>query len=155
MADIKKIATNRKALHDYHILEGFEAGIALMGTEIKSIRESHVSLAEAYVKPEKGELWLLGAHIARYEAGGYNSHEPTRPRRLLLHRKQISILANEVKQKGLTIVPLSIYIKDSRAKVEVALAKGKKQFDKRAVITKRDADREIDRTLKSKNRQEL
>ncbi|MBN1366946.1 MAG: SsrA-binding protein SmpB [Dehalococcoidales bacterium] len=152
MAEIKKIATNRKALHEYHILEGFEAGIALTGTEIKSVRASHVSLAEAYVKPEKGEMWLLGAHIARYEASGYNSHEPTRRRRLLLHRKQISMLASEVKQKGLTIVPLSIYIKDSLAKVEVALAKGKKQFDKRAVIAKRDADREIDRTLKSKNR---
>ncbi len=152
MAEIKKIATNRKALHNYHILEGFEAGIALTGTEIKSIRASHVSLAEAYVKPEKGELWLLGAHIARYDADGYNSHEPTRPRRLLLHRKQIKMLAGEVKQKGLTLVPLSIYIKDSLAKVEVALAKGKKQYDKRAVIAKRDTDREIDRTLKSKNR---
>lgn len=152
MAEIKKIATNRKALHNYHILEGFEAGIVLTGTEIKSVRASHVSLAEAYVKPEKGELWLLGAHIARYEASGYNSHEPTRPRRLLLHRKQISMLASEVKQKGLTLVPLSLYIKDSLAKVEVALAKGKKQFDKREVIAKRDTDREIDRTLKSKNR---
>lgn len=152
MAENKKIATNRKVLHDYYILEGFEAGIALMGTEIKSIRASQVSLAEAYVKPEKGELWLLGAHIARYNADGYNSHEPTRPRRLLLHRKQIKMLASEVKQKGLTLVPLSIYIKDSLAKVEVALAKGKKQYDKRAVIAKRDTDREIDRTLKSKNR---
>jgi SsrA-binding protein len=152
VAVVKKIATNRKALHDYHILEGIEAGIALTGTEIKSIRASNVSLAEAYVKPEKGELWLLGAHIARYGADGYNSHEPTRPRRLLLHHKQISMLAGEVKQKGLTLIPLSIYIKDSLAKVEVALARGKKQYDKRAVIAKRDTDREIDRTLKSKNR---
>ena len=152
MAEIKKIATNRKALHNYHILEGIEAGIALTGTEIKSIRASHVSLAEAYVKPEKGELWLLGAHIARYDASGPFSHEPTRPRRLLLHHKQISMLASEVKQKGLTLVPLSIYIKDSLAKVEVALARGKKQYDKREVIAKRDTDREIDRTLKSKNR---
>jgi SsrA-binding protein len=152
VAEIKKIATNRKALHNYHILEGIEAGIALTGTEIKSIRASNVSLAEAYVKPEKGELWLINAHIARYDASGPFSHEPTRPRRLLLHRKQISMLASEVKQKGLTLVPLSIYIKDSLAKVEVALARGKKQYDKREVIAKRDTDREIDRTLKSKNR---
>jgi SsrA-binding protein len=152
VAEIKRIATNRKALHNFHILEGIEAGIALTGTEIKSIRASNVSLAEAYVKPEKGGLWLINAHIARYDASGPFSHEPTRPRQLLLHRKQISMLASEVKQKGLTLVPLSIYIKDSLAKVEVALARGKKQYDKRAVIAKRDTDREIDRTLKSKNR---
>ncbi len=152
MATIKNIATNRKALHNYHILEGFEAGIALTGTEIKSVRASNVSLAEAYVKPERGELWLLGAHIARYDASGPFGHEPTRPRRLLLHRKQIRMLAGEVKQKGLTLVPLRIYIKDSLAKLEVALARGKKQYDKREVIARRDVNREIDRTLKSKNR---
>lgn len=152
MADIKTIATNRKALHNYNILESTEAGIALTGTEIKSIRSGNVSLAEAYVKPEKGELWLLGAHIARYEASGPFSHEPTRPRRLLLHRKQIRLLAADVKQKGLTMVPLRLYLKGSLAKVEVSLARGKKQFDKRQTISKRDADREIDRTLKRKNR---
>ena len=152
MAEIKTVTTNRKALHNYHILEGLEAGIALTGTEIKSIRANNVSLAEAYVKPERGELWLIGAHIARYDASGPFGHEPTRPRRLLLHRKQIRMLAGEVKQKGLTLVPLRIYIKDGLAKVEVALARGKKQYDKREVIARRDVNREIDRTLKSKNR---
>lgn len=152
MADIKTVATNRKALHNYIILESTEAGIALTGTEIKSIRAGNVSLAEAYVKPQKGELWLLGAHIARYEASGPFSHEPTRPRRLLLHRKQIREMAAEVKQKGLTMIPLKLYIKDSLAKVEVSLARGKKQYDKRETIAKRDSDREIDRTLKRKNR---
>ena len=126
--------------------------MVLTGTEIKSIRAGNISLAEAYVKPEKGELWLLGAHIARYDASGPFGHEPARPRRILLHRKQIRLLASEVKQKGLTLVPLRVYIKDSLAKVEIALAKGKKQFDKREVIARRDANREIDRTLKSKNR---
>lgn len=152
MAEFKTIATNRKALHNYSILESTEAGIALTGTEIKSIRAGNVSLAEAYVKPEKGELWLLGAHIARYDASGPFSHEPTRPRRLLLHRKQIRTLAAEVKQKGLTMVPLRLYLKDSLAKVEVSLARGKKQFDKRETIASRDSNREIDRTLKTRNR---
>ena len=152
MVEIKVIATNRKALHNYHILESMEGGVALTGTEIKSVRAGSISLAESYIKPEKGELWLLGAHIARYDASGPFGHEPTRPRRLLLHRKQIRMIASEVKQKGLTLVPLRVYIKDSLAKLEVALAKGKKQYDKREVIAKRDANREIDRTLKSKNR---
>ena len=152
MANIKTVATNRKALHNYKILESTEAGIALTGTEIKSVRAGNVSLAEAYVKPDKGELWLLGAHIARYDASGPFSHEPTRPRRLLLHRKQIRLLASDVKEKGLTLVPLRLYIKDSLAKVEVSLARGKKQFDKRETIAKREASREIDRTLKRKNR---
>jgi len=152
MAELKTVATNRKALHNYHILDSTEAGIALTGTEIKSVRMGSVSLAEAYVKPEKGEMWLLGAHIARYDASGPNCHEPTRPRKLLLHRKQIRLLAAEAKEKGLTLVPLSMYIKDSRAKVQVSLAKGKKQYDKREAIAKRDADREIDRTLKRRNR---
>ena len=152
MAEIKTIATNRKALHNYSILESTEAGIALTGTEIKSIRAGNVSLAEAYVKPVKGELWLLGAHIARYEASGPFSHEPTRPRRLLLHSKQIRTLAAEVKQKGLTMVPLRLYLKDNLAKVEVSLARGKKQFDKRETIATRDSNREIDRSLKTRNR---
>ena len=152
MAEFKTIATNRKALHNYSILESTEAGIALTGTEIKSIRAGNVSLAEAYVKPEKGELWLLGAHIARYEASGPFSHEPTRPRRLLLHSKQIRTLAAEVKQKGLTMVPLRLYLKDNLAKVEVSLARGKKQYDKRETIATRDSNREIDRSLKTRNR---
>jgi SsrA-binding protein len=152
VAEFKTVATNRKALHNYIILESTEAGIALSGTEIKSVRLGNVSLAEAYVKPEKGELWLLGAHIARYNASGPFSHDPIRPRKLLLHRKQIRLLASEVKEKGLTLIPLRLYIKDSLAKLEVSLAKGKKQFDKRESIAKREANREIDRTLKRKNR---
>ena len=123
---IKTVATNRKAYHNYLIQDSVEAGIVLTGTEIKSIRAGRVSLGDAYVRPEAGELWLLNAHIARYEASSYLSHEPIRPRKLLLHRKQIDSLTSEVREKGLTLVPLRLYIKDSIAKVEVALAKGKK-----------------------------
>ena len=145
---IKTVVTNRKAYHNYHIGDSIEAGIALTGTEIKSIRNGRVSLGDAYVKPEGGELWLLNAHIARYEAGSYSSHEPTRPRKLLLHRKQISSLSSELAEKGLTLVPTRLYLKGSIAKVEVALAKGKKLYDKREAIARRDAEREIGRISK-------
>ena len=145
---IKTVATNRKAYHNYHIGESVEAGIVLTGTEIKSIRAGRVSLGDAYVKPEGGELWLLNAHIARYEAGSYMSHEPTRPRKLLLHRKQIDSLAGKIQEKGLTLVPLKLYIKDSIAKIEIALAKGKKLYDKREAIARRQTDREIGRAIK-------
>jgi len=150
---IKTVATNRKAYHNYHIQERIEAGIVLTGTEIKSIRAGRVSLGDAYVRPEAGELWLVNAHIARYEAGSYLSHEPTRPRKLLLHRKQIDSLASEVLTKGFTLVPLRFYIKDSIAKVEVALAKGKKLYDKRESITRRETEREIGRALKRRGTQ--
>ena len=149
---IKTVATNRKAYHNYHIQESIEAGIALTGTEIKSIRAGRVSLGDAYVKPEGGELWLLNAHIARYEAGSYMSHTPTRPRKLLLHRKEINNLSSQVLEKGFTLVPLRLYIKDSIAKVEVALAKGKKLYDKRESISRRETEREIDRALKKQRR---
>jgi len=145
---IKTVATNRKAYHNYLIQDSIEAGIVLTGTEIKSVRAGRVSLGDAYVKPEAGELWLLNAHIARYEAGSYLSHEPTRPRKLLLHRKQIDNLTSKVLEKGLTLVPLKLYIKDSIAKVEVALAKGKKLYDKRESIIRREAEREMGRALK-------
>jgi len=145
---IKTVATNRKAYHNYHIGENIEAGIALTGTEIKSIRNGRVNLGDAYVKPEGGELWLLNAHIARYEAGSYSSHEPTRPRKLLLHRKQISSLSSELAEKGLALVPTRLYLKGSIAKVEVALAKGKKLYDKREAIARRDVEREIGRISK-------
>jgi len=145
---IKTVVTNRKAYHNYHIGESVEAGIVLTGTEIKSIRAGRVSLGDAYVKPEGGELWLLNAHIARYEAGSYMSHEPTRPRKLLLHRKQIDSLAGNIQEKGLTLVPLKLYIKDSIAKLEIALAKGKKMYDKREAIARRQTDREIGRAIK-------
>jgi SsrA-binding protein len=149
---IKTIATNRKAYHNYQIQESLEAGIALTGTEIKSVRAGRVSLGEAYVRPEKGELWLLNAHIARYEAGSYLSHQPTRPRKLLAHRKEINSLTSKIQEKGLTIVPLKLYIKDSRVKVEIGLAKGKKLYDKRESIARRDLEREIGRTIKKRGR---
>ena len=142
---IKTIATNRKAYYNYHLGDSVEAGIVLTGTEIKSIRAGRVNLGDAYVRPEGGELWLLNAHIARYEASSYLSHEPTRPRKLLLHRKQIDSLASKVLEKGLTLVPLKLYIKDSIAKVEVALAKGKRLHDKRESIIRRETEREMGR----------
>ncbi len=145
---IKTVVTNRKAYHNYQIGESIEAGLVLTGTEIKSIRAGRVSLGDAYVKPEGGELWLLNAHIARYEAGSYMSHEPTRPRKLLLHRKEIDSLAGKIQEKGLTLVPLKLYIKDSIAKLEIAPAKGKKLFDKRETIARRETDREIRRAIK-------
>ena len=149
---IKTVVTNRKAYHNYLIQDSVEAGIVLTGTEIKSIRAGRVSLGDAYVRPDAGELWLLNAHIARYEAGSYLSHEPTRPRKLLLHRKQIDNLTSKVLEKGLTLVPLKLYIKDSIAKVEVALAKGKKLYDKRESIVRRETEREIGRALKRQKR---
>ncbi len=150
MMAIKTVATNRKAYHDYHLQDNIEAGIVLTGTEIKSIRAGRVNLRDAYVKPENSELWLLNAHIARYEPSSYLSHEPTRPRKLLLHRKQIVNLTSKVQEKGLTLVPLKLYIKNGIAKVEVALAKGKKLYDKRESIIRRETEREIDRAIKSR-----
>jgi SsrA-binding protein len=146
----KTVATNRKAHHNYNIGESFEAGIALMGSEIKSIRDGRVSLNDAYVRPERGEVWLLNAHIARYDAGGPWGHEPGRPRRLLLHRKEIISLSHKTAEKGLTLIPLRMYLKDSMAKVEVALARGKKLYDKREDIARRETDREMGRALKSR-----
>ncbi|MFC2072029.1 SsrA-binding protein SmpB [Chloroflexota bacterium] len=148
---IKTVATNRKAYHNYHIQDGIEAGIALTGTEIKSIRAGRVNLGDAYVKPEGKELWLLNAHIARYEAGSSSSHEPMRPRKLLLHRKEINALASKVLEKGFTLVPTRLYIKDSLAKVEVALAKGKRLYDKRESIMRRETEREMGRVIKRRN----
>jgi SsrA-binding protein len=145
---IKTVATNRKAFHNYFIQDTFEAGVVLTGTEIKSIRSGRVSLGEAYVRPEGGELWLMGAHIARYEAASYLSHEPTRPRKLLMHRKEINSLTGRIAEKGFTLVPLRLYIKDRTAKVEIALAKGKKLYDKRETIMRRETEREIDRSIK-------
>ncbi len=149
---IKIVTTNRKAYRNYSVHESIEAGIALTGTEIKSIRAGKANLADAYVRPEKGELWLLNAHIARYDASSYLSHEPTRSRKLLLHKKEIASLASKVAERGLTLIPLRIYIKDSRAKVEIALAKGKKLHDKRETIARREAEVEIGRVTKRKYR---
>ncbi len=149
---IKTVATNRKAYHNYLIGDSVEAGIALTGTEIKSIRAGRVSLGDAYVRPEAGELWLLNAHIARYEAGSYLSHEPLRPRKLLLHSKQIDSLTSKVLEKGFTLVPVKLYIKGNLAKVEVALAKGKKLYDKRESIARREIEREIGQAIKRQRR---
>ena len=146
------ITVNRKARHDYRIQESLEVGIVLKGSEIKSIRAGKVNLSDAYARPENGELWLYNSHIASYDAASYNTHEPIRPRKLLLHRKEINSLASKVVQKGLTLVPLKLYIKHGVAKVELGVAKGKKVYDKREAIARRDADREVERALKYRRR---
>ncbi len=146
----KIVATNRKAYHNYHIGESLEAGIALTGTEIKSIREGKASIIDAYIRPENGEMWLVGAYIARYDPGSYMGHEPTRSRKLLLHRRQIAEFTASMKEKGFTLVPLKLYIKDGRAKVEMALARGKKLYDKREAIARNETNREIERALKNR-----
>jgi len=146
-SNFKVVATNRKASHEYFLLERVEAGIALQGSEIKSIRAGQISLAEAYIRVDGDQAWLEDAHIAPYEYAGIFNHEPRRPRKLLLHKKQIRQLWNQVRQKGVTIIPLRVYLKDGRAKVEIAVAKGKKLYDKRETIAKRDAEREIERNF--------
>ncbi len=145
---IKIVATNRKAYHNYSVEDTLEAGIALTGSEIKSIRSGRVSLGEAYVRLESNEMWLLNAHIARYEAASHQSHEPTRRRKLLLHRKEIAILTTKIAEKGFTLVPLKLYIKGRIAKVEIALARGKRLYDKRQTIIRREMEREIGRALR-------
>jgi len=144
----KTITVNRKAYHDYSIEETIEAGIVLTGTEIKSLRAGRVSLAQSFARSEKGELWLFNAHIAPYEGGNRYNHEPTRPRKLLLHRYEIDTLASKVAEKGFALVPLKIYLKKGLAKVEIGLARGKKLYDKRQSIAQRQAGREIERALK-------
>ena len=146
----KTVATNRKAFHNYIIGEALEAGIALTGSEIKSVRAGRVTLGDSYVRVEGGELWLVNAHIARYDAASHLGHEPTRPRKLLLHRGQIAGLTGKIVERGFTLVPLKVYIKGNLAKVEVALARGKKLYDKREAITRREVERELGRMLKKK-----
>jgi len=147
-AKVKVVASNRKASHEYFLLDRFEAGIALTGSEIKSIRAGQMSLAEAYVRVDGEEAWLENAHIAPYDQASFFNHAPRRPRRLLLHKKEIRKLWNEVRQKGVTIVPTRVYLKNGRAKVEIAVAKGKKLYDKRQSIAKRDVDRELEREFR-------
>lgn len=149
---IKVIATNRKARHNYHINNTLEAGIVLTGTEIKSIRAGRISLQEAYVAHRDGEMWVLGMHIAAYEPASRENHNPVRPRKLLMHRREINRWADAVQQKGHTIIPLRLYLKRGRAKLEIGLAKGKRQYDKRQDIAKRDAQRRIDRALSDRKR---
>jgi SsrA-binding protein len=145
---IKIVATNRKASHEYFLFDRFEAGLVLMGSEIKSIRSGKMSLAEAYIQISDSEAWLIDSHIAPYDHASVYNHDPKRPRKLLLHHSEIMQLWNQVKQKGVTIIPLRVYLKDGRAKIEIALAKGKKLFDKRHVIAKRDAERELERNFR-------
>ena len=149
---IKVVAKNRRARHDYELLELFEAGIVLKGTEIKSVRANKVSLQRSYVQNRDGELWLMEAHIAPYEHAGYEQHDPTRPRKLLLHGREIAQIIDALTIKRLTMVPTRMYLKNGRAKVEIALARGKRQFDKRADMAKRDSDRQVERALHEKYR---
>lgn len=142
---VKVVASNRKAKFEYFLLENFEAGISLQGSEIKSIRAGQISLSESYVQTDGKQAWLMNAHVAPYEQANRFNHDPLRPRRLLLHKREIRELWDAVRQKGVTIVPVKAYIKDGRAKVEIAIAKGKKLYDKRQDIAKRDQAREIER----------
>ncbi len=151
--DIKVVATNRKAYHDYHIEETHEAGLALTGTEIKSVRAGSVNLKDSYALIKGGEAWLLNVHISPYEPASRQNVDPDRMRKLLLHRYEINRLMGKVQEKGLTIVPLRMYLKKNRAKVELALVRGKRQYDKREAIAKRENEREIQRVLKERERE--
>ena len=148
MENVKVVATNRKAKFEYFLIETFEAGISLQGSEIKSIRAGQVSLKEAYVQTDGAEAWLHNAHIAPYEPANRFNHDPVRPRRLLLHKREIRQLWDAVRQKGMTIIPTRVYLKAGRAKVEIALARGKKSYDKREAIKKRDQARESGREMR-------
>ena len=146
-----KIADNRKARHDYFVVESYEAGIALYGTEIKSIRNGGVNLKDSWCSIEKGELFIKGMHISPYEKGNIFNKDPLRERKLLMHKREIAKLYSSVKQEGLTLVPLSLYFKGSKVKVCVGLCKGKKLYDKRAVAAKNEAKREMERAIKQRN----
>jgi SsrA-binding protein len=150
--EIKQIAANRKALHDYIIEDTYEAGIALTGTEIKSVRASRVNLRDGYVQLRNGEAWLLNVHISPYDFGNRENHEPRRERKLLLHSQEIRKLQSKVAERGWTVVPLRMYLKAGRAKVEIALARGKRLYDKREAVAERDMDRELQRALKNWDR---
>lgn len=149
----KIVATNRKAKHDYELLDTFEAGLVLTGSEIKSIRAGHANLREGYVQPRDGELWLLNTHIAAYEEAGKFGHDPLRPRKLLLHRREIDRILTRVQEKGLTIVPTVLYLTHGLAKVEIALARGRKQYDKRENLRERESQRQIERSMHDRYRE--
>ena len=149
---VKPIAQNKKAYHDYFIEEKFEAGIELFGTEVKSVRAGAVNLKDSFCSVKNGELFAYGMHISPYEKGNIFNREPMRPKRLLMHRREINKLHARIQQDGLTLIPLSLYLKDSLVKVELGLARGKKLYDKRESEARRDADREIDRTMKERIR---
>lgn len=147
------VAQNRRARHDYEILDVYECGLALQGSEVKSLREGKVQLRDSYARVDDGEVWLVGVHISPYaNAVGFGSHDPDRRRKLLLHRRQIDQLMGEVQQQALTLVPLSVYFLDGRAKVELALARGRRTYDKRAALAERDANREAARAMARERR---
>jgi SsrA-binding protein len=147
-SDIKVIAKNKKAFFEYHIEEKVEAGLALQGSEVKSLRDGQASLSDAYGLIKGGEVWLLNAHIAPYPPAAYANHEPKRTRKLLLHRTQISKLLGKLKEKGYTLIPTMLYFKRGRAKVEMGLARGKRKYDKRAAIKERESKREVSRAMR-------
>jgi SsrA-binding protein len=146
----KLIAENRRARHDYHLLERYEAGLVLTGTEVKALRDGKANLQRAFADVRGDEVWLVGAHIAEYTQGNIANHDPDRDRKLLLHRREIASLIGKVRGKGQTLIPTRLYWKDGRAKVEIALARGKELHDKRRDIAKRDAERQIERALRSR-----
>lgn len=148
---VKLIANNKKARHDYFIEETYETGISLAGTEVKSIRMGHCSIKESFVRIEKGEVYIYGMHVNPYEKGNIFNKDPLRPRKLLMHKQEINKLIGKINEKGYTIVPLQVYLKGSLVKVEIALAKGKKLYDKRADIAKKDQRREAERDFKVRN----
>ncbi|MGH9225071.1 MAG: SsrA-binding protein SmpB [Acidimicrobiales bacterium] len=153
-AGMKVVAQNRRARHDYDILEVREAGIELVGTEVKSIREGHIQLKDSYARLDGGELWLIGVHVSPYaQTDGFGGHEPERRRKLLMHRKEIVELANKVALESLTLVPLSVYFKEGKAKVELAVGRGRRRYDKRDAIATRDAERDAERALARRNRE--
>ena len=150
----KVVASNRRAWHDYEILEQIEAGIALVGTEVKSLREGKIQLKDSYARLEGGELWLVGVHISPYaQTDGFGGHEPERPRKLLLHRDEIDELGGRVQRQSLSLVPLSVYFKDGRAKVELGLGRGRRQHDKRAAMAEHDANREAERAMADRRKE--
>ena len=147
---IQIVAQNKKARHDYHILDVYEAGLVLTGSEVKSLRKGQCQLKDSHVDIHNGQMFLLGTHISKYLESSYNNHEPERPRKLLMHKKQIDRLQGSIKQKGLTVIPLKVYFKSAKAKVEIGVAKGKKLYDKREVIKQRDIQRELSSKWKFK-----
>ena len=147
----KMIAQNRKARHDFHVEDVYEAGIVLTGTEVKSLRAGRASLVDGYAVIKDGEAWLMGVHIPEYTEGTWTNHEPRRPRKLLLHRLEIQRLIGKTKESGLTLVPLALYFKDGKAKIEIALARGKRQHDKRQALAERQASREMARALRHRD----
>jgi SsrA-binding protein len=148
----KVIADNRKAFHDYHVLDTWEAGVALLGTEVKAIREGRVNLRDSFARLEKGEVWLMNVHISPYSHTGYAGHEERRQRKLLLHQHELNKISGQVREKGLTLVPLQLYFKHGRVKVALALVKGKQAHDKRETIRRREVDRETRAAVKARGR---